>query len=62
MAADSAGLGLLDPGDWASGPDPGRRDYASFADFADPDGNTCTLQEIGRSSDSSTPVAHVPTE
>jgi catechol 2,3-dioxygenase-like lactoylglutathione lyase family enzyme len=34
-------------GDWASGPDPDRRDYASFADFADPDGNTWTLQEIG---------------
>ncbi|WP_435812890.1 hypothetical protein [Streptomyces mirabilis] len=62
IAADSAGLGLLDPGDWASGPDPDRRDYASFADFADPDGNTWTLQEIGRISDSSTPVAHVPTE
>ncbi|MCT9112525.1 hypothetical protein N4G69_44335 [Streptomyces mirabilis] len=38
---------------------PDRRDYA---DFADPDGNTWTLQEIGRSSDSSTPVAHVSTE
>ncbi|WP_217576173.1 VOC family protein [Streptomyces sp. GbtcB7] len=49
-------------GDWASGPDPDRRDYASFADFADPDGNTWTLQEIGRISDSTTPVAHVPTE
>ncbi len=34
-------------GDWASGPDPDRRDYASFAVFADPDGNTWTLQEIG---------------
>ncbi|MGW1506074.1 VOC family protein [Streptomyces mirabilis] len=44
-------------GDWASGPDPERRDYASFADFADPDGNTWTLQEIGRISDSTTPVA-----
>jgi len=26
---------------------PQRRDYASFADFADPDGNTWTLQERG---------------
>lgn len=37
--------------DWAGGfepgPDPRRRDYASFADFADPDGNTWVLQEIG---------------
>ena len=34
-------------GDWAPGPDPGRRDYASVAEFADPDGNTWVLQEIG---------------
>jgi len=27
-------------GGWSGGLDPGRRDYASFADFADPDGNT----------------------
>jgi len=32
-------------GGWAPGADPQRRDYASFADFADPDGNTWTLQE-----------------
>jgi len=32
---------------WQPGADPRRRDYASFADFADPDGNTWTLQEIG---------------
>ncbi len=32
-------------GGWSSGLDPQRRDYASFADFADPDGNTWTLQE-----------------
>ncbi|HZC25981.1 MAG TPA: alpha/beta fold hydrolase [Actinopolymorphaceae bacterium] len=32
-------------GGWSDGPDPQRRDYASFADFADPDGNTWTLQE-----------------
>jgi catechol 2,3-dioxygenase-like lactoylglutathione lyase family enzyme len=35
-------------GGWAPGADPERRDYASFADFADPDGNTWVLQEIGR--------------
>jgi hypothetical protein len=29
------------------GPDPERCDYATFADFADPDGNTWVLQEIG---------------
>lgn len=34
-------------GDTAAGLDPKRRDYASFATFADPDGNAWTLQEIG---------------
>src|SRR6266568_4456478 len=34
-------------GGWQPGADPDRRDYASFADFADPDGNTWVLQEIG---------------
>jgi catechol 2,3-dioxygenase-like lactoylglutathione lyase family enzyme len=34
-------------GGWSAGLDPQRRDYASFADFADPDGNTWTLQERG---------------
>lgn len=37
-------------GDWAPGADPDRRDYASLADFADPDGNTWVLQEIGHRS------------
>ena len=31
---------------WEPGPDPEHRDYASFADFADPDGNTWVLQEV----------------
>jgi catechol 2,3-dioxygenase-like lactoylglutathione lyase family enzyme len=39
------------PGAWdggfAAGLDPDRGDYASFADFADPDGNTWVLQERG---------------
>ena len=35
-------------GGWSTGLDPRRRDYASFADFADPDGNTWTLQERGQ--------------
>ena len=34
-------------GDWKPGIDPQRRDYASVADFADPDGNTWVIQEIG---------------
>jgi catechol 2,3-dioxygenase-like lactoylglutathione lyase family enzyme len=34
-------------GGWRPGADPQRRDYASLADFADPDGNTWILQEIG---------------
>ena len=34
-------------GGWRPGPDPEHRDYASFADFTDPDGNTWVLQEIG---------------
>ncbi|HEY7047908.1 MAG TPA: alpha/beta fold hydrolase [Jatrophihabitantaceae bacterium] len=32
-------------GGFADGLDPQRRNYASFADFADPDGNSWTLQE-----------------
>jgi catechol 2,3-dioxygenase-like lactoylglutathione lyase family enzyme len=34
-------------GGWQPGTDPERRDYASRADFADPDGNTWVIQEIG---------------
>jgi catechol 2,3-dioxygenase-like lactoylglutathione lyase family enzyme len=34
-------------GGWSDGIDPERRDYASFADFADPDGNSWTVQERG---------------
>lgn len=34
-------------GDFAPGVDPDRRDYASFFDFADPDGNTWVVQERG---------------
>jgi catechol 2,3-dioxygenase-like lactoylglutathione lyase family enzyme len=33
-------------GGWKPGPDPARGKYASFADFADPDGNTWVLQEV----------------
>ena len=40
----------MGPGGWEPGPDPERRDYNSFADFADPDGNTWVLQEVVRRS------------
>jgi catechol 2,3-dioxygenase-like lactoylglutathione lyase family enzyme len=33
-------------GEWRPGADPAHADYASFADFADPDGNTWVLQEV----------------
>ena len=39
-------LGAWDGG-FAPGPDPARDDYASFADFADLDGNRWVLQERG---------------
>jgi catechol 2,3-dioxygenase-like lactoylglutathione lyase family enzyme len=35
----------FDSGTWKPGPDPEHRDYMSFADFPDPDGNTWVLQE-----------------
>jgi len=34
-------------GSFAPGLDPARRNYASFADFSDPDGNSWVLQERG---------------
>jgi catechol 2,3-dioxygenase-like lactoylglutathione lyase family enzyme len=37
----------MTPSGWQPGVDPERRDYGSFADFADPDGNTWVLQERG---------------
>ncbi|MGH3904388.1 MAG: glyoxalase superfamily protein [Pseudonocardiaceae bacterium] len=37
----------MTPDGWAPGPDPERRDYNSFADFHDPDGNTWVVQERG---------------
>ena len=33
---------------WQPGADPAHADYNSFADFADPDGNTWVLQESNR--------------
>ena len=35
----------MGPGGWEPGPDPAHSDYASFADFSDPDGTTWVLQE-----------------
>ncbi|MFN2557065.1 MAG: glyoxalase superfamily protein [Nitriliruptorales bacterium] len=39
----------LEAGAWVPGPDPQRRDYGSFADFSDPDGNSWVVQEVSRS-------------
>ncbi len=39
-----------DAGEWRPGPDPERARYGSFADFADPDGNTWVLQEVPETS------------
>ena len=36
----------MGPNGWQPGPDPEHRTYNSFADFADPDGNTWVLQEV----------------
>jgi len=38
----------MTPQGWADGVDPDHADYNSFADFADPDGNTWVLQEVPR--------------
>jgi catechol 2,3-dioxygenase-like lactoylglutathione lyase family enzyme len=37
----------MTPQGWQPGVDPSHTDYGSFADFADPDGNTWVLQERG---------------
>ena len=42
----SGGYNRFDPDVRASGPDPQRRTYVSFATFSDPDGNDWHLQEI----------------
>ena len=44
---DVSELRHIEAGVWSEGPHPERRDYNSFADFADPDGNTWLLQERG---------------
>lgn len=42
----TGGFNRFDPRIRASGPDPERRSYGSFATFSDPDGNLWVLQEI----------------
>ncbi len=44
---DVSAVRHLGEGGWTPGPDPAHRDYNSFADFRDPDGNTWVLQEVG---------------
>jgi len=51
--AELAGRGVeiseirhMTPGGWQPGVDPNHAKYNSFADFADPDGNTWVLQEV----------------
>lgn len=40
-----------DAAEWRPGADPEHGDYGSFADVADPDGNTWVLQEVGYRAD-----------
>jgi catechol 2,3-dioxygenase-like lactoylglutathione lyase family enzyme len=44
--AEVSDIRHMGPGGWEPGPDPEHRDYNSFADFSDPDGNTWVLQEV----------------
>jgi catechol 2,3-dioxygenase-like lactoylglutathione lyase family enzyme len=44
---DVGEIGHYEAGHRKQGPDPQRRDYGSYADFRDPDGNTWVLQEVG---------------
>ena len=42
---DVSDIRHMTPEGWRPGPDPAHAGYNSFADFADPDGNTWVLQE-----------------
>lgn len=44
--ADVSAIRHMTPEGWKSGPDPEHARFNSFADFADPDGNTWILQEV----------------
>jgi catechol 2,3-dioxygenase-like lactoylglutathione lyase family enzyme len=46
---DVGEIGHYEAGHRVPGPDPERRDYGSYADFSDPDGNTWVFQEVGHS-------------
>ena len=52
---DVGELRHIESGIWSAGAHPERRDYDTFAEFADPDGNTWLLQERGH--DASAPVS-----
>jgi catechol 2,3-dioxygenase-like lactoylglutathione lyase family enzyme len=43
---DVSDIRHMKDGQWVPGVDPDHADYGSFADFADPDGNTWVLQEV----------------
>jgi catechol 2,3-dioxygenase-like lactoylglutathione lyase family enzyme len=43
-----SGVRHIAEGQWVDGPHPGRENYQSFADFADPDGNVWVVQEVNR--------------
>jgi catechol 2,3-dioxygenase-like lactoylglutathione lyase family enzyme len=45
---DVTGVFHFGEGGQVDGPDPERRDYASFVSFTDPDGNQWMVQEVGR--------------
>lgn len=44
---DVSDIRHMGPEGWAPGVAPDHANYASFADFTDPDGNTWVLQEVG---------------
>jgi catechol 2,3-dioxygenase-like lactoylglutathione lyase family enzyme len=41
------GIRHMGPAGWVDGPHPERSNYGSFSGFADPDGNTWVIQEVG---------------
>jgi len=47
QGAEVGAVRHMGPGGWEDGPHPERADYGSFAQLADPDGNSWLLQERG---------------
>ena len=43
---DVSDIRHMSPDGWVPGADPERRDYNSFTDFRDPDGNTWVVQDV----------------